>query len=202
MLRIIRNRRSECSWLAILDPEHGCQPFVYEKSVIAFNGKIYNYRELAVRYLSGTVFTGHSDTEVVLHLFLKRGSAVIPFFRRYVRLCGNARWKSFRSPGPPRYKIAVLRGTRGILRFRVGSSCTCSCLCCNLRISSRTLVCSRTGWHRYHDIESSVVHFVGTEEKAIEEIRRMVMRAVEKRLLADVTVGVSLSGGRFAVGHC
>jgi len=181
--------------LAILDPEHGRQPFVFGSSVIAFNGEIYNYRELAAKYLAGTVFTGHSDTEVILHLFLKLGSSAVPLLDGMFAFALMHDGKLFAARDPLGIKPLYYGVHEGSFLFaseiralaRVCSSIT--------EFPPGHWYDSETGWHRYHDLEKRIVPFAGTETEAIAEIRLKVMRAVEKRLLADVTVGVSLSGG-------
>ena len=64
--------------LSILDlSAAGNQPF-YSKDgryVMVFNGEIYNYRELAVRYKLHTTTT--SDTEVIIELFSLHGINIV-----------------------------------------------------------------------------------------------------------------------------
>lgn len=64
--------------LAILDlSEQGAQPMVSANGryVLCFNGEIYNYLELKAELTrEGIPFAGHSDTEVLLQLFIKYGA--------------------------------------------------------------------------------------------------------------------------------
>ena len=60
--------------LAIVDPQSGGQP-LYSKDknlILAVNGEIYNHRELR-KELSGYEFLTHSDCEVILALYKKKG---------------------------------------------------------------------------------------------------------------------------------
>lgn len=67
--------------LAILDLSHaGDQPMLSEDGqvVLVFNGEIYNFRELRRELGSGgACFKGHSDTEVVLHMYLRHGLGML-----------------------------------------------------------------------------------------------------------------------------
>ncbi len=58
------------SRLSILDLEGGRQPMESPRSVVVFNGEIYNYKELRHELKpKGYIFKSESDTEVVLHGF-------------------------------------------------------------------------------------------------------------------------------------
>ena len=62
--------------LSIIDTSTAAnQPFTDPSGryTIVFNGEIFNYRALRDSYLSDVVFQTHSDTEVLLHLFIKKG---------------------------------------------------------------------------------------------------------------------------------
>lgn len=67
--------------LAIIDvSERGAQPMVSADggSVLCYNGEIYNYRELRARLeREGCEFRSQSDTEVLLHLYARRGEAMV-----------------------------------------------------------------------------------------------------------------------------
>src|SRR6185503_14698714 len=76
----------DCWWLgfrrlAILDVSAaGHQPISTPdgRYWLAFNGEIYNYKELAVELVArGVVFRGTSDSEVLLHLLSREGSAAL-----------------------------------------------------------------------------------------------------------------------------
>ncbi len=62
--------------LAIIDPEGGGQPFYSQdkRVVVVQNGEIFNYKKLKQELVeSGVEFSTNSDTEVILHLYLKYG---------------------------------------------------------------------------------------------------------------------------------
>ena len=64
--------------LKIIDLEGGDQPFVSDdgRTAIAFNGEIYNHREVRAELESlGHVFRSHCDTETVLRAFLQWDTA-------------------------------------------------------------------------------------------------------------------------------
>lgn len=68
--------------LAIIDlSPTGAQPMTDSATgvTITYNGEIYNYRELRAQLeAAGARFFGHSDTEVILRLYLDRGRDVLP----------------------------------------------------------------------------------------------------------------------------
>jgi asparagine synthase (glutamine-hydrolysing) len=71
--------------LAILDlSEAGAQPMrsADGRIVIAFNGEIYNFRELrAGLEAQGVRFRSHTDTEVLIELYRRDGTAMLPRLR-------------------------------------------------------------------------------------------------------------------------
>ena len=65
--------------LAVVDPENGLQPMQLdwkgETYVLVYNGELYNTSELRAALANrGHSFTGHSDTEVLLHAFAEWGT--------------------------------------------------------------------------------------------------------------------------------
>lgn len=70
--------------LSIIDTSSGAnQPFFdpTERYVLVFNGEIFNYRELKKSHLStfDIPFKTQSDTEVLLHLLIRYGTACLPW---------------------------------------------------------------------------------------------------------------------------
>ena len=67
--------------LAIIDlTEEAAQPMVSDdgKTVISFNGEIYNYQALRAGLVEkGCWFHSHSDTEVLLHLYREKGADMV-----------------------------------------------------------------------------------------------------------------------------
>ena len=81
-------RDEECTLLharlTIIDPEGGAQPmeldWAGEHFVLVYNGELYNTREIR-RELekTGHIFSGHSDTEVVLHAYCQWGENCLQY---------------------------------------------------------------------------------------------------------------------------
>jgi asparagine synthase (glutamine-hydrolysing) len=66
--------------LSIIDLERGHQPIANEDGtiVVAFNGEIYNYRELRARLrANGHVLRTEADTEVIVHLYEELGEECV-----------------------------------------------------------------------------------------------------------------------------
>lgn len=70
--------------LKIIDLSTGQQPLFNEDGsvVVAFNGEIYNYRDIRTELeKSGHVFRTHSDTEVIVHAYEEYGANCVDHFR-------------------------------------------------------------------------------------------------------------------------
>jgi asparagine synthase (glutamine-hydrolysing) len=70
--------------LKIIDLSAGAQPFFSDdrKTMLVYNGEIYNYRELRKELEGlGHTFSTHSDTEVLLHAFLQWDTDCFPRLR-------------------------------------------------------------------------------------------------------------------------
>src|SRR5438552_2644196 len=70
--------------LSIIDLAGGHQPIFNEDKTIwiVFNGEIYNFKELRSQLLAqGHLFTTHSDSEVIIHLYEEYGSECVQKLR-------------------------------------------------------------------------------------------------------------------------
>ena len=183
--------------LAILDVEGGHQPMQYEDSWIAFNGEIYNYRELQSKHLSNEKMKGHSDTEVLLHLYRKVGPQFVE------TLDGMFAFAIYHND-----EFLLARDPLGIKPLYYGSSLDNQHWYFASEIKALTGLAasvnefpagfwfhSKLGWNHFYQIEGTIESFDGSEADALLLIKSTLREAVHKRMLADVPVGVSLSGG-------
>ena len=76
--------------LSIIDLSTGQQPIFSDdkKWLIFFNGEIYNYKELREELVKlGVKMNTHSDTEVILQMYITYGEAILPRLRGMFAFC-------------------------------------------------------------------------------------------------------------------
>ena len=183
--------------LAILDIDGGQQPMDYQDTTIAFNGEIYNYKELKRRYLPSLHVKTHSDTEVVIHLYRKFGAECVKMFDGMFAFAIQHNGEMFLARDPIGIKPLFYGKSTDGKKFFFASEI--KALVGHVEqikeFPAGHWYHSRHGWHRYYQLEKTITPFDGTEEDAIPAIQSTLRDGVYKRLLADVPVGVSLSGG-------
>jgi len=93
--------------LSIIDIATGQQPMSNEDGTvwIAYNGEVYNFRQLRAQYLSAHEFKTASDTEVILHLYEEFGEDCLDHLRG---MFAFAIWDK------PRRKLFLARDRFGI----------------------------------------------------------------------------------------
>jgi len=216
--------------LSIIDlTDAGRQPMTTPdgRFTLVFNGEVYNYRQLAERYLSNVRLGSTSDTEVLLHLLAQRGVETLTEVRGMFAL---AMWDAkeeqlllardpfgkkplfysleegeVRFASEPKALLEVLEGNsppldrraatsyflyeyppsprtmwEGIQQLPAGSW---------MRISKSS---TQTGTHwqpKYFPKNNE------SEVSAAKKLDSLLRQAVERRLVADVPVGLFLSGG-------
>lgn len=219
--------------LSIIDlSEFGKQPMQFEHLWITFNGEIYNYEEIKkdLIYLNHQ-FTGHSDTEVILHAFKEWGisclekfigmfsfviydakneelycvrdrAGVKPFFYYWHEglFLFSSELKAFHKH--PQFKKEInLNAVAAFMQF--GNVPTPHCIfnnCFKLNPGHYlkfSLLTSQFSLHKYWDVYNSYNKpklDISFQEAKIET-EKILKSAFDYRMVADVPVGVFLSGG-------
>jgi len=182
--------------LSIIDLEGGAQPMGDSegRSRIVFNGEIYNYPNLR-KELGEDRFSTQSDTEVILHLYLEDPIGHVE------RLDGMFAYAIVEGN-----QVTLTRDPLGIKPLYVGRRDDGSFVfaseieaalkaCDNVQeFPPGHLYSSITGMARYYDLNPGPP-YVADVETAKRGISERLDEAVSKRLIADVPVGVFLSGG-------
>lgn len=182
--------------LAILDVEGGIQPMGYEGTWITFNGEIYNYRELQKKYLAEQSLKTHSDTEVLIHLYRKFGPDFVYLLDGMFAFVIHHNGDYLMARDPLGIKpLYYGTGLDGATYFASEIKALQGLTTFIHEFPAGHWLHSKTGWHRYYDIHTDIEPFVGNEADALPLIKSALREAVTRRLLADVPVGVSLSGG-------
>ena len=183
--------------LAILDIEGGVQPMGFEDTWLAFNGEIYNYRELQKQYLPSQKLNTHSDTEVILHLYRKLGADFVNLLDGMFAFVIHDKNGFLMARDPLGIKPLYYGASRddNHLYFASEIKALKDYATAIKEFPAGHWYHSEKGWQRYYNINETIQPFAGTESDALPLIRSTLKDAVQKRLLADVPVGISLSGG-------
>ena len=180
--------------LAILDIEGGHQPMGIDKTWITFNGEIYNYRDLAREHLGDQMLRTHSDTEVILYLYRKFGPPCVELLEgmfAFAILEGN---ELFIARDPLGIKPLYYGEHDGAFYFASEIKALAEVTNTIHEFPAGYCLHSSKGWRSYFQIDLSQQK-IASEANALEQIRKVLKEAVSKRMLADVPVGISLSGG-------
>ncbi len=184
--------------LAIVDLEGGAQPICNEDGSLwaIVNGEIYNHQWLRHSLAHRHHFRTDSDSEVVLHLFEEDGPG---FVRRLDGMFALAIWG-------PKHGLFLARDPLGIKPLYYGHD-RHGHLCFASEIKALLAAVDEihelppgTGWlygqpqQRYYVVPWPTPT-QASEEAAVDLVDAALTRAVRKRLMADVPLGVFLSGG-------
>jgi len=183
--------------LAILDVEGGHQPMDFQDTSIVFNGEIYNYKELKRKHLPRLRVKTHSDTEVLIHLYRSVGPECVSLLDGMFAFAIEHKGEIFLARDPLGIKPLYYGKSEDENKFFFASEI--KALVGHVsrikEFPAGHWYHSRLGWHKYYQLEKTIRPFDGLEHETMPEIRSTLRDAVYKRLLADVPVGVSLSGG-------
>jgi asparagine synthase (glutamine-hydrolysing) len=182
--------------LAIIDVAGGRQPLTNEDGTVAVvcNGEIYNFRELRARLEANHHFRTHSDSEVIVHLYEERGPELVHELDGMFAfvLVAGARYLAARDP----FGIKPLymgRDASGGVWF-ASELKALPPECEDVReVPPGSLVTEKGAqrWFgpRWNEPTQKL------ERAGVVSLRQSLERAVEKRLMSDVPLGVFLSGG-------
>lgn len=180
--------------LAIIDVEGGHQPMNVGDAWIVFNGEIYNFRELAKEHLGDQSLSTRSDTEVLLCLYLKYGAKCVDLLRGMFAFAIIHRDELFMARDPLGIKpLYCGNGERG---FYFASEIKALAMVTSdiYEFPAGHWYHSQKGWKAYYEIVPEAPE-LKTEDEAIVQLCETLQAAVRLRMIADVPVGVSLSGG-------
>lgn len=181
--------------LSIIDVEGGHQPIFNEdkSKCIVFNGEIYNYKVLRDNLKNHHNFSTKTDTEIILHLYEEEGPKCVE------KLDGMFTFAIYDNN-----KLFLARDRLGIKPLYYGTKNNTLYFASEMKA---LLYCDKIlvflpGY--YYTSEEGFVKYYSLPQKKyidvnldviIKEISLRLNEAVEKRLMADVPVGVFLSGG-------
>jgi len=184
--------------LAIVDVAGGHQPLQDRDAWIAFNGEIYNYMDLRRSQLQGGNFKTRSDTETVLRLYQRFGPKCVEMLDGMFAFAISWQGELFLARDPLGIKPLYYGKKDGDLHF-ASEVKALSLVTDDIReFPAGHWYHSQKGWQQYYALENALMGEmpnVRNESDALQAIRASVQEAVRKRLMSDVPLGVSLSGG-------
>lgn len=183
--------------LAIIDLASGQQPMQVGKYLICFNGEIYNYRELRDRYLRDVPMQTTSDTEVIVHLYARFGASCVRLLDGMFAFAILDQGELFLARDPLGIKPLYYGRRDGVLCFASEISALGPIVDALQTLPPGTTLHSVHGLVHYYEVGEGwpLPNAICSPTQAHAAIRSVTAAAVRKRLLADVPVGVSLSGG-------
>ncbi len=185
--------------LSIIDIQSGNQPIFNEDhdKCIVFNGEIYNYKQLRESLRPRHRFTTNSDTEVILHLYEEHAENCVHYldgmFAFAIYDNGNLFLARDRIGIKPLY-YGLYKDSIILFASEIKALHDCDKI---KEIPPGHLYTSSGGLRTYFSIPRTYQSHTMKPDanKIINQIRTWLIRAVEKRLVADVPVAVFLSGG-------
>ena len=186
--------------LAIVDPISGGQPLYNEEKtmVLAVNGEIYNHEDLREQ-CQDYHFQTHSDCEVILALYEKKGAGFLDELNGIF---------AFALHDTVNNTFLVARDHMGIIPLYMGWDESGSFYVAS-ELKSLEGVCNKIevfppGYYfsstdgelkKWYTRDWSDFETVQNEESSISELKDALEAAVHRQLMSDVPYGVLLSGG-------
>ncbi len=184
--------------LAIVDVDRGHQPLQLSDAWIAFNGEIYNHMDLRHTRLKGQQFKMHTDTETVLRLYQHLGPAFVEILNGMFAFAISWQDELFLARDPLGIKPLYFGNRDGDMHFASEVKALALVTDDVQEFPAGHWFHSKRGWQQYYTVADSLqdeLPDVQSEDDALHAIRNSLQDAVQKRMMSDVPVGVSLSGG-------
>jgi asparagine synthase (glutamine-hydrolysing) len=181
--------------LSIIDLEGGAQPMSDPtgRAHIVFNGEIYNHPRLRKRFAPGALRT-KSDTEVILRLAASGVGAPEQLDGMFAYAISNGAALTL-ARDPLGIKPLYLGRAEGALVFASEMKAVLAVSEEVTEFPPGHVYSSQEGLRRYYQLPPEGGDVIADAEAACEGVRGRLRLAVRKRMLADVPVGVFLSGG-------
>lgn len=183
--------------LSIIDLKSGKQPIFNQEKTLAiiFNGEIYNFKELQKKLKTKYILNTKSDTEVLLYLYEELGEDCFQFLEGMFALM-IAGEKGFLLARDPLGIKPLYYGMKG-KQFLIASELKAFPFPMDQLFSLPPGSYMVNGEiKRFANPLESSQQLYDLDKKTVKaRLKSLLEEAVEKRLVADVPVGVFLSGG-------
>ena len=184
--------------------ESGNQPLKYKKWILICNGEIYNYKELSEEYdFDNKLFSG-SDCEVIIHLVEKLG------IKKTLNVLDGV--FSFALVNTKTLKYYVSRDPFGVRPLFVGWDHSQNVYFSSELKSLHDICFQVKQFEPGHYIEGKITNYktphsqtylkfpspypvLNDKDMIMENIRTLLINAVDKRMMSDRPIGCLLSGG-------
>lgn len=184
--------------LTIIDLNTGRQPLFNEDGTISlvFNGEIYNYKKLRAWLKSmGHKFKTDTDSEVLLHLYEELGPDMVYKLDGMFAFAIYSKNDFLLARDPLGIKpLYYGKDSEGTLYFASEIKGLLQITDDVKEFPNGHFYTHTRGFERYFRIKTEQ-EISADEETLIEELEEKLSKAVQKRLMADVPLGVFLSGG-------
>lgn len=178
--------------------ESGMQPFEYDKSYVVCNGEIYGFEKLKKDLISkGYTFKSGSDCEIILPLYFEYGTDMFKMLdAEFAMVIYDGKTKKYIAARDPIGIRPLYYGYDKAKNIVFASEPK------NLTGLADEILPFPPGYYYengefvcYNDVTKVEKVICDDIETVCENIHNKLVRAVEKRLVADAKVGFLLSGG-------